>query len=70
VIAVYKDNVSSKSYVYDLDTTLGFPETFEVYLDKALVELPNIKNKYKRYAPCFLNYGFNQFSQFLKFESF
>jgi hypothetical protein len=48
VILIHKNATTFKSYVYDLDTTLNFPEIFEVYLSKALVELPNIMRKFRR----------------------
>jgi len=50
VIAVHRSSATNKSYVYDLDTTLSFPEPFESYVKKALLVIPHINKVYRRYT--------------------
>ena len=48
VIGIHKCQKLKKSFVYDFDTTLEFPVSFEIYGQKALLLLENISKKYER----------------------
>jgi protein N-terminal glutamine amidohydrolase len=43
------EKYKNKSFVYDFDSLLKFPVPFSDYLNAALPDLPNIKDKYKRF---------------------
>lgn len=55
MIAILKDKKAKKSLVYDLDTILPFPEDFETYSKKALVQIPNIKDDFIRFISAINN---------------
>lgn len=48
VIAVHKSKSCSASFVYDLDTQLNFPESFETYAEKAFQLANQLSKKYAR----------------------
>ena len=48
VICIDKCNRLKKSFVYDYDSTLEFPVSFDEYAKKSLVVLENISKNYER----------------------
>jgi hypothetical protein len=49
VIAVHKDFNKKKSFVYDFDSTLDFPEEFNNYVNKAIRDENIFQSKFHRY---------------------
>jgi len=56
VIFIYKaEEAEEEALVYDLDTVLGFPCSFDEYSRKAIREETGFVDGYHRYAVCLMS---------------